>query len=218
MRAPGFLVACVTLLVCAPAQGASYTTIDPPGATSTYATGINDHGLIAGWFHDQANETHGFVRAVDGSFTTFDPKGFFPSSVSGINNKGWVVGTYQQYTGFIRKPNGHVTTFLVDSNHAMSTTGINAHGDVCGFVHDIHTAAETGFVRTADGTLTEFAPSGETEVLGINDSGAVAGYFADKAGAHGFVRFPDGTMTTFDVPGATATIAYGINAAGTVAG
>jgi len=205
-------------LLCAPCKAATYVTIDPPGATTTYATGINDHGLATGWFRTSTNDTHAFVRAVDGTLTVFDPNGIQPSTVGGINNKGWVVGTYNLYIGFIRKPNGHVTTFSVDANHYMATTGIDDRGDVCGFVHDIHTAAETGFVRTADGTLMEFAPSGSTEVLGMNGAGTVTGYFADKAGAHGFVRTIDGTITTFDAPGATGTVGYGINAAGTVAG
>ena len=209
---------CAATLFCAPSKAATYVTIDPPNATTTYATGINDHGLATGWFRDSTNNTHAFVRAADGSLTVFDPNGIQPSTVGAINNKGWVVGTYKLYIGFIRKPNGHVTTFSVDANHYMATTGMNDRGDVCGFVHDIHTAAETGFVRTADGTLMEFAPSGDTEVFGINDSGAVTGYFVDKAGVHSFVRTLDGTITTFDVPGASGTVGYGIDAAGTVAG
>ena len=41
--------------------------------------------------------------------------------------------------------------------------------------------------------------------VGINPSGAIAGYYADTSGSHGFVRDSGGTITTLDVPGATGT-------------
>ena len=49
-----------------------------------------------------------------------------------------------------------------------------------------------GFVRTFDGTITTFDPSGAayTYALAINDKGAVTGSFADGNGEHGYVRRP----------------------------
>jgi probable HAF family extracellular repeat protein len=205
-------------LLCAmwgPAEAATFTSIDPPGAVTTYATAINDQGVVTGSFVDSANAIHGFVRATDGSFTTFDLDGI---AVNGINNKGWVVGSYQRYFGFIRKPNGHVTSFTVDQQHDLLTTGINAQGDVCGILRDSQTGADTGFVRSADGTLQEISLGSPTDVLGINDSGTVTGYYVAQNVAYGFVRTADGAVTSFSAGNAPTTLAYAINAAGTVAG
>ena len=38
--------------------------------------------------------------------------------------------------------------------------------------------------------------------LGINQTGAITGYYLDARGAsHGFLRIADGAFTTFDAPG-----------------
>jgi len=39
----------------------TYTTIDAPGATSTYIYDINDQGAAAGPYNDATGDTHGFV-------------------------------------------------------------------------------------------------------------------------------------------------------------
>ena len=76
---------------------------------------------------------------------------------------------------------------------------------------------------TAHGSpvFTSFDPSGSvyTEPLGINDSGAISGYYEDSAGVfHGFVRTPSGAITRFDPPSSVGTHAYGINKAGSIVG
>jgi hypothetical protein len=75
----------------------SITSIDVAGAQSTYATAINDAGLIAGDYTDVNNVFHGFVLFTDGTITTFDApgagsgygQGTFPN---GINNGSAVTG------------------------------------------------------------------------------------------------------------------------------
>src|SRR5262249_1321007 len=67
----------------------TYTTIDPPGATSTYVSGINDSGQIVGWFGTGSpccTATHFFLRLPFGAYSTVDVPGallydYFP----GIN-------------------------------------------------------------------------------------------------------------------------------------
>jgi probable HAF family extracellular repeat protein len=41
-------------------DGATYTTLEVPGATDTVASGINDFGQIVGYFYD-ATGGHGFL-------------------------------------------------------------------------------------------------------------------------------------------------------------
>ena len=60
----------------------SIVVFDAPGADTTegdfngtFPAGINDAGLIAGYYIDSSNVSHGFLRSPNGSFTTFDPPG-----------------------------------------------------------------------------------------------------------------------------------------------
>src|SRR5207302_114184 len=45
------------------------------GTQGTIGSGINPPGVIAGYYSDASNVTHGYVRAPDGTFTTFDAPG-----------------------------------------------------------------------------------------------------------------------------------------------
>jgi hypothetical protein len=120
---------------------------------------------------------------------------------------------------------------------------INSEGTIAGFFSD-SIGVFHGFLRTTDGTLTNFdAPDAGTQsvpgfvgtplgVLGgqgtyatsINKAGAITGLYVDIANVlHGFLRAPDGTFTEFDAPGAGTGYAQGTNAgninpAGTISG
>jgi hypothetical protein len=70
-------------------------------------------------------------------------------------------------------------------------------------------------------TLSQTGATQGTFAQGINNLGAVAGYFTDAHFvSHGFIRDALGNFTTFDVPGSATggTFALCINAAGSVAG
>jgi len=98
----------------------------------------------------------------------------------------------------------------------QSVTGINATEDVTGSRFD-----GTGFIRTADGTLTTFAVSGasSTQAMNINNEGIVAGtYYTSGATAHGFARAADGTIARFDGPGSIRTFVVAINNPGEIIG
>ncbi len=65
----------------------------------------------------------------------------------------------------------------------------------------------------------DYPGAGETDVLGINDSGTLAGFYKDAMGTHGFSGSL-GSMKTFDVPfpSVRLTAATGINNAGIIVG
>src|SRR5437763_14189093 len=76
-------------------------------------------------------------------------------------------------------------------------------------------------VANAASKYTKFDPPGSrlTSPAGINDTGAVAGFYVDSAYYdHGFLRTADGAVTSFDPPDSTGTIVTGINAKGAIAG
>ena len=51
-----------------------YTTIDVPGAASTVAVGVNDLGVVSGFYFDSSGNEHGFLYR-DGTFTTVNVPG-----------------------------------------------------------------------------------------------------------------------------------------------
>src|SRR5262249_22268165 len=76
-------------------DGATFTTIDVPGASFTEAHGINDAGQIVGSFTDG---DHGFLKDA-ATFTTIDAPGAILTGALGINDAGQIVGLFDDATG-----------------------------------------------------------------------------------------------------------------------
>jgi hypothetical protein len=57
-----------------------------------------------------------------------------------------------------------------------------------------------------------------TQIVGINDKGEIAGGYSDGVGNRGFIRATDGTITTFDPSAVGATTISGLSSKGAVAG
>jgi uncharacterized membrane protein len=83
-----------------------FTQIDFPGAILTQARGINDGGLVVGWYGVNGPADYGFVF-MNGQFTTFRYPGA-QTFATGINMSGQVVGDYTFdfifYHGFVTSP------------------------------------------------------------------------------------------------------------------
>jgi hypothetical protein len=108
---------------------------------------------------------------------------------------------------------------------------INDAGAVAGsakFNSPRYSSPYWSFVRNPFGAIDPFSAPGAgssssegTQAFGINNAGAVTGYYVDPQGVtHGFVRTPRGVFIRVDAPGATEahTFAVGINDAGAVTG
>jgi probable HAF family extracellular repeat protein len=158
----------------------------------SFATGINNSGLIGG-YRSFNNADHGFLYSLsDGSYTPIDDPlatpNFFGAGtthVFGINNAGQAVGDYLM---------------------AGSSPGtFVSHG----FIY-------SGGVFT---TLDDPLGTNSTQAHGINDQGMIVGSFIDSANvSHGFV-YSNGTFTTLDDPlGTHGTAALGINDLGQIVG
>lgn len=82
------------------------TEFDPAGSSGTYATALNDRGVIAGYYQDGTGLAHGFVRKSGGNFVTFDvagAAGTFPNSINrGGDIAGWYTDASGTYHGFVR--------------------------------------------------------------------------------------------------------------------
>jgi len=229
------------------------TVFDDPNGVGTLATGINTAGVVSGAYGDSGGVAHGIVRATDGTLTEFDAaragtskgEGTFPR---GINAGGRIVGNYYDSRGvshgFVRNPStGKIAEFSAagagtskGQGTFMSFEGIplllnngpliNTAGASVGYYVD-GIGAYHGFVRAANGTITEFDATGAgtaksegTVASGINATGTIVGSYRDSGRVwHGFIRATDGTITEFDATtGGTGTLAFGINDSGAVCG
>jgi len=185
-------------------------------------------GTVAGSY-SEANSTYGFVRAVDGTITPFQsPEGTDETIVASMNESGWIVGDaihgprgHAKELGFLRSPSGDFSYL----GKGMWLAAINSRGTVTGYLDD--NSGEHAFIRTSDGTVTTFDPSGQGAIAypqAINIAGTVVGDFGATVNnvnvTEGFIRAKDGGITTFAVPGddVTGTMPSRINKAGTVVG
>jgi uncharacterized membrane protein len=171
---------------------------------------------LIGTFAQQAANS-GSIEVI----TTFDYPGTGNSTLpQKINERGDIVGIYVDSNsvtrGFIRFRDGSFSDPIVDPNDTVGFTegrGINNSRTVVGDY-----AISDGTIHSfflSGGTFTEYDVPGtvQTNLLGINDAGDVAGGFdPDGSGIfQGFVSV-GGTITSFSVlPDALSTFAYEIN-------
>jgi len=124
----------------------NYSTIDVPGATKTYVSGINNLGDICGSYVDASGVNHGFVMS-NGIVTTLDFPGATTTNAQSINDSGEIVGSTvvaDVRHGYLFS-NGNFTMIdapgasMAKSGASLSGTdvhGINASGEIVGTYQD----------------------------------------------------------------------------------
>jgi len=87
-------------------KNGQFKNIDVPGANRTAALGINDSGIVAGWYFSTSCNCS-FVYK-NGKFLSFSYPGAVFTAAAGINASGQIVGEYtfdyQTYHGFLTSP------------------------------------------------------------------------------------------------------------------
>jgi hypothetical protein len=198
----------------------TFTTINFPGASDTFAYAINDSGAVVGYYTGAgcSQASCGFIE-VKGKFTTIECALENATDPFDISNKGEVVGTYSYYGGvhgFIWEANSACAD-VVDPSGSTSTEawGVNDSAKIAGFY-----GTYGGFLDV-NGTFTTVDCPGAAATLayGIGDNGAIVGGYEETSGGaqNGFV-YNAGKCTTVDYPDATATSAKGINKSGQISG
>lgn len=195
----------------------TFTSIDPPGSTSTIAYGVNTGGQVVGYYTN-ASGIHGFLMSA-GAFSTIDFQGASTTVASGINGGGQIVGRYvaNGLHGFLLAGGSFTALTTLDSLEAFPS-GINSSGQIVGSLNN--GKGFRGFVQTGN-SFNSFAFGGNlhTEAYAINDSGSVVGFYSEASGnQHGFLLDATGVFKSIDVPGASFTYATGINNAGKIVG
>jgi hypothetical protein len=164
-----------------------FTTILPPGATSSQANGINDKRQIVGTYIDSANVQHGFLLSA-GKYTTLDVTGGDTNSAAmAINIKGLITLTAfngTSYDSFLFDGKSY-TPINVPGEPDSFVEGIDSFGDrvysVVDSTDNIHGAF---FLNVNGGTYFVFNdPKGptNTQAFGLNDQLRMVGTYAPSA-------------------------------------
>ncbi|MGQ0539497.1 MAG: hypothetical protein ACT4R6_11150 [Gemmatimonadaceae bacterium] len=211
------------------AQG-TYSTIDYPSATSTFAWGINPQSDIVGHYVDGVR-SHGY-RLRNGGFESFDFT--IGSTIAhstfafSINALGAIVGEYKLGLQRLGDPghaflfeDGVFTHISPPGAKAAVAWGINSSGESVGYYVDQQVPSVIhGWLRDADGgySVIDYPGATLTNARAINPSGTIVGLYRDAARrARGFV-LAKGTFSSVEYPGALFTRLSGINARGDIVG
>jgi hypothetical protein len=160
--------------------GSSSATVNYPGASDTYSTGINKWGSIVGFYLDASKQYQGY-ELKNGKYTKIHYPGSLSTEVTSISDTGVIVGSYTNSGssghghGFILK--GGVYKTLDNPKGVGGGTylnDINASGVIVGVYFPNENPQ--GFIYI-NGTFKDIkAPnSSGTTVSGINGYGYVTG-------------------------------------------
>jgi hypothetical protein len=217
----------------------SFTPVDFPGKAQTQLNGLNDNGVMVGYFYPTNNgvpldNQFGFF-VKDGVFTPVNnphtptapnPGVLIENQVLGVNDHNIAVGFYNDASGASHGYTYNIKTgtFSADINapNAVSTVAgaINNSGHIAGFYTD-SMGATHGFLDDHGRFTTVDAPGASTtELLGLNDHGVAVGEDVVNGVTHGiFYDSKSGAFTTVDDPNAAGfTLLNGINDKGDAVG
>jgi len=167
-----------------------------PGSVQTQVTGINDLGVMAGFYstmnnaNNQGNDNHGWYK-VNGQyhqadFPTTNPASPPVDQLLGVNDHNVAVGFFMDKNGV-----NHGYTYVISTGQAREVTvngftnitaaAINNQGDIAGFgnpvVNGTASQAVEGFLRLNGGKVytINFPRSSATSALGVNNNDEVVG-------------------------------------------
>lgn len=231
-------LSCVLVLILSFSAGAMEWTFEPinfPNSVYTIPQDLNDNGDVVGAYLESefAQFETGFVMRR-GEFAPFDVIDF-PAIPFAINKRGVIAGNFfdpaRGEIAFVKNKN----TVTEIGEGAPRADGVNVKGAVVGYrsVGPINQLAylykpgkksRPGIVRSIV-TPEDIADILGSAATGINDRGAVVGYFFFDSGeccfeVHGFLRRSNGELFTVDAPfdGATDTFPLGVNTSGDIVG
>lgn len=225
------------MITAQPTSYAFRTVDDRKDPTFNQLLGINDSGVIAGYFGSGAAGHPNKGYTVTNHATTFVDENVTHSvqtQVTGINNNGTTVGfssaannanQVNDNTGFVaRRGVVRSVAFPAKSNATPPVNqllGVNDDQLAVGFYAD---AAGNDHGYTYDvnrGTFHAISVPGSTSdtAAAINDRDEIAGFDTASTGqVEGFLRESDGRITHLAVPGASMTQALGVDNRGEVVG
>ncbi len=203
--------------------------------------GINDEGVIAGYFGSgaQGHPNQGYLLLPpygQGNYVNENFPGSVQTQVTGLNNRGVTVGFWSsmnnanmvndnhgfvEFGGHFRNadfPTGSPAAPPVDQLLGVNDSDVavgfytDANGNNHGYKYNINASR---FTRVLDPS----APGASLTAAAINDHGDVAGFYTNPGTGNtdGFL-LSHGHFTDLAVPGASSTMALGVSNYGEVVG
>lgn len=210
------------------ANGVFEPPIADPNAGSnglTVVKGINDSGVIAGYYSSPTQSNFPGFLLYQGVFTDYYVQPGKNTLIFGINNKGDLVGNATgldgNLHGFVSR-NGVVSQVDFPGGARTKPYGIAADGTIVGSFHE-HRVIQ-GFLRGPAGHYQALNIPGaiQTVAYGINNvAHKIVGVYTTSGHAHGFVYdYITGVITTIDWPNPTTyyTAVTGVNSHGVIVG
>lgn len=216
------------------------TLNDARDVTFNQLLGINDSGVIAGYFGSGAagHPNKGYWLSApysQGNFKAENFPGSAQTQVIGVNNSDVTVGFFSQQNasnpaddnnfGFV-DIRGHFTRveFPTRDNAKPPINqllGVNNTGWAVGFYNDSKGNAHGYAYNIYDHQFKPVTVKGATSLTAaaVNDSSTITGFMTNSAGTvEGFVKWVNGKTVALAVPGASSTNPTGINDKGEVVG
>ncbi len=216
MRPRSLAIALATMLTLTLASSAQciYAQIDFPGAASTFATGINESGVIVGHYFNVSNGGHGFFL-IDGVYTSLDCAARTVTAANGVNNVGQIVGTCGA-EGFVYDM--YLQTFTpVHYPDASTTTpnAINDAGTIVGYYTDPVNGQDHGFELTGTSYIqVEPQNSASTQLEGITYGGNILLNAGPEGRATSIATYSQNGFKPVPIAGYPHPAAFGGNASG----
>jgi hypothetical protein len=206
----------------------SYLTVnnntDP---TFNQLLGINDSGLIAGYYGSGADghPNRGYRVSPPYGQGNFQNENFpkaAQTQVTGLNNSGITVGFFVDKSGaqqgfYFTHHRYHAVNFPTNDPASPAVDqllGVNDNGMAVGFFTDSK-GANHGYVYNIHSHhfhLLKTPGDTGTTAAGINNMGDVAGFGTNAGGTtESFLKLGSGKLIHLNYPGASATQAFGLN-------
>jgi hypothetical protein len=229
----------------------TFTSMNFPGSAQTQLNGLNNTGVIVGYFYTTnlgvpSDNQFGFFEK-GGVFTeknnpqtpncpsACQPNVLTENQLLGITDADLAVGFYLDASGNSHgytyniptdtfSPNIDFTTDHITFAPSTTAAAINNADQIAGFYKD--SSGETHGFLDIGGNFTSVdgpgvTPTGQTQLLGLNDQGLAVGFYQDTASDtfHGLIfDTVHDTFTTLDPPGSMGTTLNGINDLGDIVG
>jgi hypothetical protein len=218
----------------------SFSTLDNRNdPTFNQLLGINNHDVLAGYFGSgaQGHPNQGYLLSLSrhgSQYANENVPGAVQTQVVGLNNRGVTVGFWSgQNTASQMNANlgfytwdGRFYSVAFPTRHTSSPPvnqllGVNDADIAVGFWTDAKGNPHGYTYSIAQRRFhSVIIPGGISDMAtGINDAGAVSGFYTGPGGVtRAFVKGPGGRITRLTFPGAASTQAFGINDLGEVVG
>jgi hypothetical protein len=230
LLATGALTLATAASASTDSPGYSFVTLDnPTDPTFNQLLGINDEGVIAGYFGSgmpgHPNKGYTLLPPYEGNYVNENFPGSAQTQVTGLNNRGVTVGFWADAAGDnfgwvnvdghfrqVDYPTGDPATPSVDQLLGVNDqdVAVGFYTDGQGNNHGYEYNVLTGTYRSV---VDPQNPGASLTAAAINDAGDLAGFYAASDGnTDGFLLTHHGRkFIDLAYPGASSTMALGVN-------